>query len=393
MAAAKPQAKVSALLNILALGNFTVGMGAFVVIGIITPIADGLHIAKADAGIILTAYAIAYAVLSPVGAALTGSLSRRAVLTGALTLFCIGTVLSALAWSLPILAFSRILVAFGAALFTPLAASVAVAIAPLEQRGRALARVFGGLTLAQVAGVPLGAWLAYRFGWHATFWTVAALAAVTTAVLFNAIPTTLTFQTTTFVTILSALRNGRLVLAVTFTATIMTAVYIVFTFFGPMIEASAGSNPETRTFYLILFGAGAVIGNLAGGFFADRLGPKRTLIVICIAHIVLMPMFSVIPWHPVLFALLIAIWSTFGWAFMAPQQARLVAIAPQAQALALALNAAMIYVGIAIGSGIGSTLLKWQGLYVLGIAAGIGAAFALLHLLVSSRPERPAEIS
>ncbi len=383
-----PQAKASTLLNLLALGNFTVGMGAFVVIGVITPIAEGLNVSKADAGIILTAYAIAYAVLSPIGAALTGSFSRRAVLTGALVLFCIGSVLSALAWSLPVLTVSRVLVAFGAALFTPLAAGLAVAVTPPEQRGRALAKVFGGLTLAQVAGVPLGAWLAYRFGWHSTFWTVAALSAASAVVLFNAIPRNISFQPTTLGSIVSALRNGRLMLAVTFTATIMTAVYIVFTFFGPLIEASAGTNAETRTFYFVLFGIGAVIGNHIGGFLSDRIGPQRTLIIICIAHMALMPLFSVIPWSPVGLALLIFIWSCFGWVFMAPQQSRLVVIAPQVQSLALALNAAMIYVGIAIGSGIGSGLLGWQGLSVLGIAGGVGAAVALLHLLASSQPAK-----
>ena len=380
-----PQAKASTLINLLALGNFAVGMGAFVVIGVITPIADGLNVSKADAGIILTAYAIAYAVLSPVGAALTGSFSRRAVLTGALALFCLGSVLSALAWSLPVLVVSRVLVAFGAALFTPLAAGLAVAISPPEQRGRALAKVFGGLTLAQVAGVPLGAWLAYRFGWHSTFWTVAALSAASALVLFYAIPRNISFQPTTLASIVSSLKNGRLMLAVIFTATIMTAIYVVFTFFGPLIEASAGTNAETRTFYLVLFGIGAVVGNYIGGFLSDRIGPKRTLVIICAAHMLLMPLFSVIPWSPVGLALLVFVWSSFGWAFMSPQQSRLVVIAPQVQALALALNAAMIYVGIAIGSGIAGRLFDWYGLAALGITGGVMAAVALLHLLAAGQ--------
>ncbi len=386
MADASHQAK--AVLNLLALGNFTVGMGAFVVIGIITPISESLDVGKADAGIILTSYAIAYALLSPVGAALTGSFSRRTVLAGALALFCAGSLLSAMSWSIPMLAASRVVVAFGAALFTPLAASLAVVISPPEQRGRALAKVFGGLTLAQVIGVPLGAWLAYRFGWHSTFWVVAALAAVSATILLRAIPKDVTFQATTVATIVTAFRNGRLMLAVTFTATIMAAVYIVFTFFGPLIEASAGTNAEPRTFYLVLFGIGAVVGNYMGGFLTDRIGPKQTLVIICVAQMALMPLFSIFPWNPVLFAIIVAVWSSFGWSFMAPQQSRLVAIAPEAQALALALNAAMIYVGIAIGSGIGSALLGWLGLTVLGLAGGIGASVALLHLLASSRTDR-----
>lgn len=373
------------VLNLLALGNFVVGMGAFVVIGIISPIADGLKIAPADTGIILTAYAVAYALLSPIGAALTGRLPRRTVLTGALSLFCLGTLLSALAPNLGTLTASRVIVAFGAALYTPLAAGLAVAIAPPEQRGRALARVFGGITAAQVVGVPFGAWLAYRFGWHATFWAVGLLALAAIPVLLRYIPRNVAFQTTPLSAITSALTNGRLMVAVTFTATIIAATYIVFTFFGPLIEVSVGLNPEARTFYLVLFGLGAVVGNMIGGALSDRIGPRNTLLLVCAAQVVIMPLFSIMPWHPVLFAVLIALWSLCGWSFMAPQQSRLVAIEPRAQALALALNAAMIYVGIAAGSGIGGRLLDWGGLAALGIAGGLGALLALLHLLASSR--------
>ena len=383
-----PPVRASSLLNLLSLGNFVVGMGAFVVIGIISPIADGLGVAKSEAAVILTAYALGYALLSPVGAALTGRFSRRSVLAAALGLFCIGSVISAIATSLSVLAASRLVVALGAALYTPLSAGVAVAISAPEQRGRALARVFGGMTLAQVAGVPLGAWLSYQFGWHSAFWASAGLAALVAAILVAAVPRDVTVQATTLRTILSALGDFRLMFAVAFTGTIMTAFYILFTYFGPLIEANVGGDPETRTFYLVLYGLGAVAGNVMGGQMTDRLGPRRTLIVICVTQILLMPLLS-ITWSPALFAMIVALWSAFGWSFMAPQQLRLVAIAPRAQALALALNAAMIYVGIAIGSGIAGRLLAWQGLGALGIGGGIAAGIALLHLLASGRKAAP----
>ena len=94
MADALAKAKATPLLSFLALGNFVVGMGVFVVVGIVSPIAEGLNVSKADAGIVLTSYAIAYALLSPVGAALTGSLPRRTVLVAALGLFCLGSLMS-----------------------------------------------------------------------------------------------------------------------------------------------------------------------------------------------------------------------------------------------------------------------------------------------------------
>lgn len=388
MRRAAKEASASPLLSLLALGNFVVGMGVFVVIGIVSPIAEGLGVSKADAGIVITAYAIAYALLSPVGAALTGRLPRRTVLAGALGLFCLGTLLSAVSTTLTMLALSRLIVALGAALYTPLSAGVAVAVAPIEERGRALAKVFAGMTMAQVIGVPLGAWMAYRFGWHAPFFLVAALAAACAVVLVRSIPASIHVPAGSVSSILSALGNLRLMLAVTFTATLMCSVYIVFTFFGPIVETSTGADAGLLPVYFMIFGLGAVGGNFIGGYLSDRFGPLRTLVIVCLAHMVMLPLFAVMPWNPWLLGLIVMLWSSCAWCFMPPQQSRLVAIAPNATALALALNAAMIYAGIAIGSAIGAGLLDWKGLPVLGIAAGLSAGVALVHLLVSDRLAR-----
>lgn len=379
------QAKLPPLLTLLAVGNFAVGVGAFIVIGILSSIAAGIGVSKADAGIILTAYAAAYALLSPVGAALTGSLPRRTVLAAALGLFCLGTFLSAVSTSLPMLTASRILVAFGAALYTPLSAGVAVAIAPPEFRGRALAKVFSGMTMAQIFGVPLGAWLASQLDWHGPFYVVAAGAALCAVVLMRAMPADISFPAGNIRSILSSLVDGRLMLAVSLTTVAMSGIYLVFTFFSPLIEASVGANPEMRSAYLMLFGFGAVAGNYAGGVISDRIGPFRTLIMVLCGQIVMLPLFAIIPMNPYLLGLLVFVWSSFAWSYVPPQQSRLVSIAPHAPSLALAINAAMSYLGIALGSAAGSVLFDWQGLSILGIGGGLLAFAAMVHLIVSNR--------
>ncbi|MGA7266750.1 MAG: MFS transporter, partial [Aestuariivirga sp.] len=121
-----------ATLSLLALGNFVVGMGAFVVIGIVTPIAESFGVPKSSAALVLTAYAISYALLSPIAAAVTDTIARRYVLSGALAVFAVGSILSALAPSIELLTASRVLVAMGGALYTPMSAGVAVAIMPPE---------------------------------------------------------------------------------------------------------------------------------------------------------------------------------------------------------------------------------------------------------------------
>jgi MFS transporter, DHA1 family, inner membrane transport protein len=376
------------VLAFLAFGNFIIGMGAFVIVGIVSPIADGLDIAKADAGVVLTTYALAYALLSPITAAITGNLPRRIVLVMALSIFAAGTIVSALSTSLLMLAASRILVALGGSMYGPIAAGIAVAISAPERRGKALATVFSGGTIAQVLGTPFGAWVAYHFGWEAAFWVVAALAAAGAGVMFLAVPRDVRFQASGVATILAALQDRRAMFATAFTATIIAAFYIVFTFFGPLIEASVGPDPEIRTGFLVLNGIGAVVGNIVGGIFTDRVGAKRTLVAICIVQVALLPLFSVVPLTPLELAILIATWSAFSFAFMAPQQARVAQFAPQAIGIMLSINAAMIYIGITVGSAVGSRILGWYGLEALGVAAGLVALLALAHLLASGRPHR-----
>ena len=82
---------------------------------------------------------------------------------------------------------------------------------------------------------------------------------------------------------------------------------------------------------------------------------------------------------------LLVLWSIFGWSFMAAQQARLIGLAPDAAPVMLALNAAGVYVGAALGSAMGGLVLSGVGLAPLGIVAGALMVLALTHLRVTVR--------
>jgi DHA1 family inner membrane transport protein len=182
------------VLPVLSAGNFVIGVGAFVVIGLISPIASTFGTTPEHAGLAMTYYAIAYAFGAPVITAVTGKAPRRLVLAGGLTLFGIGSIGSALAPSLGTFQASRILVALGAGLFTPGTAAVAVTLSEPRNRARALSVVFAGLTLAQVFGVPLGSWAGYTFGIPTIFGAVAVLALIAAALVFAITPAALPFE-------------------------------------------------------------------------------------------------------------------------------------------------------------------------------------------------------
>jgi DHA1 family inner membrane transport protein len=370
---------------ILSAGNFVIGLGAFVVIGLISPIATTFKATPEQAGLALTYYAISYAIGAPLFAAFTGKMARRWVLTGGLVLFALGAVGSALAHTLGVFQASRLVVALGAGLFTPGAAAVAVTLSEPENRARALSLVFAGLTLAQVLGVPLGSWAGYTFGIAATFWVVAGLALVAAVLVFAVTPPALPFQPTSLSILGKTLLTPRLILPVLYSTTLMTAIYTVYTYLGPLIEERYGFGRNGVAAFLLLFGAAAVFGNFIGGYSADRVGPSRTLIVLCVAQIILLPTIVIAPIGAITMGLLVVIWSLSGWSYMAPQQSRIVAIAPERAPVLLSLNASAILLGVALGSAIGGIALALGGWVMVAIASAGIALGGIVHLILSDR--------
>ena len=222
------------LVPILSAGNFAIGMGAFVVIGILNPLAEGLGLTASEAGWVMTVYALSYAVGSPILVALTGAHSRRLILTTGLVLFGLAAVCSALSPTAMWLFAARILAAAGAGLYTPVAATVAASASAPENRGKALAAVFFGLTLAQVLGIPAGSYIAYTFGWQTAFSIVAALSTACVFLVWKVVPRGLGFQPTGLVTLGVTLLNWRAMLAVLYTASIVGTVFIVYAYLAPL---------------------------------------------------------------------------------------------------------------------------------------------------------------
>lgn len=378
------------LIPVLSAANFAIGLGAFVVIGVLNPIAESYGVGAAEAGRVMTVYALAYAIGSPLLVALSGALPRRRVLVAGLALFAAGALGSALAPTLGWLEVARVFAALGAGVMTPIAASIAIAASAPGEQGRALARVFLGLTLAQVLGVPAGSFIGYTFGWPAAFLLVVALTLLSLVGVLRVVPRELDFQVNTLGTLGAALADWRSLLSVLFTASLIGAIYVLYTYLAPLLAETMGYGRDGVSLVLLVFGAGAVLGNMLGGWLTDRVGPFRTLVFGCAAMIATMPPFSLLPLPGWALLALTFVWSVCGWSFMVAQQTRLVAQTPARQSVVLALNAAAIYVGAAAGSATGAVVIDVGGVGALGIGAGLFAAFALAHLVLSERLARGA---
>ncbi|MGR3503861.1 MFS transporter [Pseudaestuariivita sp.] len=383
--------ELSRIITVLSAANFVIGMGAFMVVGLIEPVARDLAISDAAAGTMLTSYALGYAVLSPLLVALTGKAGRRRVIAAGLTIFALAAIVASLSTGLAGMSAARVLAAAGAGIVTPVASAVAAGLAPPQDRAKVLAYVFFGLTLAQVLGVPAGSWMGYTFGWQVAFWIVALLAVPTVWLVWTQVPAGLRFQPVTLGDLGQSLGNLPMMGATLFTGSFLGAIYVLYTYLAPLLSELMGFGRDGITIVLLTFGGAAVAGNLIGGWMGDRLGLGRTLTLVCIAQVALMPLFSALPFAPWLVVLLTFVWSLCGWSFAAPQQARLVQLAGPRAPVVLALNAAAIYIGAALGSVIGAAVLQALGPGALGASAGGMALLALIHLRLSlARPPVPA---
>ncbi len=376
---AVPFERTRQLFFLLSLANFTIGFGAFVVVAILGPLASDLGIDPATAGWSLTAYAAAYAIGSPVGVALTGRFDRRAVLSGGLTVFGVGAVMAAFAPSFAFFLVARIVMALGGGVVTPVAASVAIGLVAEKERGHALAFVFGGLTLAQAIGIPAGAWLSDVHGWRSTFAAASVLAFPAAFLLWRSLPVRLSAPVITFSALGRALRRPDLVAALLFTVLFMAGVWTVYTYFGLLFEDRLSAGGTGIAALMFVFGIGAVLGNILGGRMTDGIGSSRTLVILAVAQIVLMPMLTLFPISGyIAAAVLVFLWSLAAWSFMVPQQARLAALEPGLTPILFSLNAAAIYVAASLGGTTGATVLAYTNFDYLG---PVGAAIALLAFM------------
>ncbi|MEA2832107.1 MAG: hypothetical protein QOG66_309 [Methylobacteriaceae bacterium] len=367
----------------LAFINFAVGAGAFLVIGMLSPLAQLLSMSKVQAGWVMSAYALGYALTSPLLIALTGGLRRRTVILAGIGIFIAASVLSALAPTPAMLYAARVLAAIGAGMVTPVAAAIAVATSTEGTHGKALSFVFAGMTIAQVVGVPGGAFIGYTFGPAAAFVTAAILCVLGFVWVALAVPRDVRFQPQSLATLGRTILSPRHLVAVLLTVTIATSGYLGVTFMGPLAELRLGMGGNGVALMLVAGGIGAFVGNIIAGRLTDRLGASRSLLLFLIGQALLLPAFTLIPYGLALGLALSFCWFLVSWGFTVPQQTRLMELDAKTQGVMLALNAAGIYLGSGIGAAIAGVVYEGWGIEATGIVGGLIATAAIMHLLFS----------
>ncbi|MFI8522678.1 Cmx/CmrA family chloramphenicol efflux MFS transporter [Streptomyces sp. NPDC085481] len=376
---------------ILGLSVFALGTSEFMLSGLLPPIAEDMGVSIPRAGLLISAFAIGMVVGAPLLAVATLRLPRKTTLVALITVFGLGQVAGALAPNYAVLFASRVVSALACAGFWAVGAAVAIAMVPVGARARAMAVMIGGLSIANVLGVPAGAFLGEHLGWRSAFWAVGAASAIALVGVVTRIPHIPRPETRPRLrSELVIYRDRQVLLSVLITALAAGGVFCAFSYLAPLLTDVSGLDEGWVSGVLALFGIGALIGTYIGGRVADAhlFGVLLSGITASTVFLVALALFSSSPVATIVLAFLLGV-SAF---YTAPAlNARMFNVAGAAPTLAGATTTAAFNLGNTGGPWLGGTVIDAD----LGYAspAWAGAAMTVLGLAavaVSLRLSRPS---
>jgi MFS transporter, DHA1 family, inner membrane transport protein len=352
---------------LLAIGAFAISTDLYIVSGLLPALGRDFGVEVVSATLVVTSYALTYALAAPLLAACTARLPGRLVAAAAILLYGISNVFCALAPSLGALIAARIAAGVAAGMYSPAAYALAASLAADGRKGAALSVVTFGLSLATVFGVPIGNQIGHWYGWRGAFAFIVAISVAAAAALALLMPHGKAPAASVPVplrTRFAPLVRGRTLLALLPNLVWYAGMLGFYSFLGAAFTVQHFSAAAVSTIFLV-YGIGALIGSRSGGLLADRFGAVRVIVITLLIATVDLAAFEFAIASDVRSAIAVFVLGLTGWLLFPAQQARLVAITdPSNVQVVLALNSTALYLGVASGTGLGAALLA-QGVSVL----------------------------
>lgn len=374
----------------LTVGAFGIGVTEFVIMGLLIEVGADLGVSIAAAGLLISGYALGVVFGAPILTAISSRWRRKSVLIALMVIFTIGNAACALAPNYETLMLARLVAALAHGTFFGVGSVVATSLVAPERRASAIAVMFTGLTVANIAGVPFGTWLGQEYGWRMTFWAVAVVGLVALAVLAVFLPRDEQDpEPQDWRSDLATMGRPQVLIGLAVTVLGYAGVFTVFTYIAPVLTQVTGFSDTAVSPILLVFGGGLILGNLVGGRLADRNLDRSILLTLLALGLALILMFFLLGDKTSTVAL-VGLVGAAGFATVAPLQMRVLEKAEGAgQALASSFNIAAFNLGNAVGAWIGGVAIdRGPGLAALPLVAAAFPLAALALSIVAQRHDR-----
>jgi len=375
---------------ILTLAAFAIGTAEFVIAGILTQVSESLGISEGQAGHLITAYALAIVIGGPILTLWLARYDKRNVLLGLMVLFIAANLLTAVSTDYTVLMWSRVMAGLTQGPFYGIGAVVATRLVTKDLEGQAVGQMFAGLTLANVLGVPGGAWIGNLYGWNITFFVVAALGAAATVAIAIAIPRQAAEEPRRIASQIGAFRNKNLLASLAITVLGWVGFMTFYGYIAPVAEQVAGFERSSLTWILVIVGLGLVLGNTLGGKSADA-NLSNALKFWPAAMIVALLVVGFVAPYKTPFVIAAFVFGIVSFANVPPMQMRVMKYGGAAPELAATANISAFNVANALGGIIGGVAVDGSyGAGMIPFAAAIVPIAGLAFIFWQERKTRSA---
>ncbi len=368
----------------LAIAAFIFNTTEFVPVGLLSDIAESFHMQTAQVGIMLTIYAWVVAVMSLPFMLLTSQMERRKLLIYLFVLFIASHVLSFLAWNFTVLVISRIGIAFAHAIFWSITASLAIRLAPAGKRAQALSLIATGTALAMVLGLPIGRVVGQYFGWRTTFFAIGMGALITLLCLIKLLPKLPSEHSGSLKSLPLLFRRPALMSLYVLTVVVVTAHYTAYSYIEPFVQNVAGLSANFATVLLLILGGAGIIGSLVFGKLGNRHASSLVSIAIALLVVCLLLLLPAAESEAHL-AILSIFWGIAIMVMGLGMQVKVLALAPDATDVAMALFSGIFNIGIGAGALVGNQVSLHWSMSAIGYIGAIPACAALVWAVLIFR--------
>ena len=376
----------------LAIGAFAICTTEFSILGLLLEVSSDLSVTIAQAGALVTAFALGVVLGAPVLTPFLVGLPRKKVIIFLMGLFTVGNILCAIAPTYETLMAARMFTALVHASFFGLGSVMAAQLVPPHRQAQALAAVFMGATLANVLGVPAGAWIGQQFGWRATSIACASFGMLAALAVILVVPSVQLDKPKNVLSEFKTLGRPEVLKALLTTLIGFGGIFTALTYIAPIMTEITGFPEAAVPGMMLLFGLGMTVGNPIGGKLTDRsltLGLRvsmLTLVVVLlgIGFLAQIPLIM----YGLVFAFGVAMFMT-----IPPLQVQAMTASADAPVMAAAFNIASFNLANALAAMFGGYVIEVDGLGLSGlpfVAAGIATLGLALTYLMPVRASQPA---
>ncbi|HWL11383.1 MAG TPA: MFS transporter [Ureibacillus sp.] len=367
----------------LTLISFLVGTSQFVISGILDKVADSVDVSVSAAGQLITVFALANAIGTPLFMLVTAKMDRRNQLLLALAIIFLGSISTLALPGFGFLMVSRIILGVGTGIFVVTSYSTAANLALPGRQAGAMSNIALGYSVSLVLGIPIGRVIASTYDWKVIFWGICIFTVMGFIAIAITIPSMQSEAPIPLGEQLALLKNPKVAFALGVSLFVFIGYSVVNTYITPFLTSAISISGKGVSVILFALGIASLFGSKLGGFLADWIGTTRTLIGSIVVQTLSLVIVSALSGFAVVVIMLLMIWSIAVWMFGPTQNFNLLSIAPEASGIMLSLNSTFVQLGFAAGAGIGGIAVGGSSILAICWIGATAVAVALFITIAS----------